>query len=224
MMEVTFPHLQLFKEVQFFPVGMSLDPQRSISGAETVVPTLRGHWMASASFQLVGEADTLEWRSFLAQMEGRIGTTLVPALSRFRPKDRDGHPLPFGDAAGLAHAQTWEHFGFQNTNIERMTVAANAPLRAMQIDVTLGDTTGIRPGQDFSIGDRLHRVQAHWQPDANTHRIMFTPALREAVAAGTKVEIEKPVCRMRFATEQEGAFAESREIGTIVTCNFVEAI
>ncbi|RJE84033.1 hypothetical protein [Paracoccus onubensis] len=223
-MQVTFPHQQLFKEVQFYPVGMSLDPQRSISGAETIVPTMRGRWIAAATFQLIGEADSLEWRAFLAQMEGRVGTTLVPALSMFRPKDRDGHDLGFGDAAGIAHAQSWEHFGFENGNVERMTVAANAPLRAMQIDVTLGNTTGIRPGQDFSIGERLYRVQAHWQPDANTHRLMITPALREAVTAGARVEIEKPVCRMRFVSETEGQFPESKEIGAIVTCNFEEAI
>ena len=45
------------------------------------VPTLRGKWMAQVSFALKDEASTLQWQVFLAQMQGRIGTTL-PRLSR----------------------------------------------------------------------------------------------------------------------------------------------
>ena len=185
---------------------------------------MRGRWLASCQFVLHGEAATLEWQAFLAQMEGRVGTTLVPAHYRFRPRDRDGHPLAFCDVADIADAQTWEHFGFSNTDIDRVTVAAGAPLRATQIDVTLGDTTGLRPGQKLSIGERLYRVQAHWQPNDTVHRLMIQPPLRQAVAAGARVEIEKPICRMRMTTETEGLFDQSLAVLPSVTVNFQEAI
>lgn len=223
-MQVTFPHRHLVRDVRFYPIGMSLEPQRSINGAETIVPTMRARWMATAEFLLHDEAGTLEWEAFLAQMEGRIGTTLVPSWTRYRPKDRDGHSLAFCDTANLAHAQTWEHFGFENTDLDRVVVAANAPLRAMQLDISLNNSTGIRPGHKFSIGDRLYWCQAHWQPDANTHRIMFTPGLRQNVTAGTRIEIEKPVCRMRMVSEEEGVFGHGIDLLPTVTCNFEEAI
>ena len=222
-MQVTFPHRLLRQASQFWIEGQSLDPQQSISGAETVTPTMRGRWLASCQFVLHGEAATLEWHAFLAQMEGRIGTTLVPAHYRWRPRDRDGHATAFCDVANIAGAQTWEHFGFENTDIRRVTVAASAPLRATQIDVTLGDTTGLRPGQLLSIGERLHQVQAHWQT-GGVHRLMIRPPLRQAVAVGARVEIEKPVCRMRMTTETEGLFDQSLAVLPSVTVNFQEAI
>ena len=222
-MQVTFPHRLLRQASQFWIDGQSLDPQQSISGAETVTPTMRGRWLASCQFVLHGEAATLEWHAFLAQMEGRIGTTLVPAHYRWRPRDRDGHATAFCDVANIAGAQTWEQFGFENTEIRRVTVAASAPLRATQVDVTLGDTTGLRPGQLLSVGERLHQVQAHWQT-GGVHRLMIRPPLRQAVAAGARVEIEKPVCRMRMTTETEGLFDQSLAVLPSVTVNFQEAI
>lgn len=223
-MQATFPHLALWQEVQFSLTGQSLEGRQSISGAETVIPTLRGRWSASASFVLKGEGAVLQWQAFLAQMEGRIGTTLVPARSRWRPRDRDGHAIAFCQTGGLADAQSHEHFGFANTLISYMTVAAAAPLRATQIDVRNLNTTGLRPGQFFSIGERLHRVQAHWQPGAEgTSRLMFQPPLRAAVGAGTRVDLGRPVCKMRFATDDEGLFDQSMPVLPRVQVNFVEA-
>lgn len=223
-MQVTFPHLLLRQASQFWLEGMSLEPAQSISGSETIVPTMRARWMATCQFVLHGEASELAWQAFLAQMEGRVGTTLVPAHYRWRPRDRDGHPTAFCDVADLADAQTWEHFGFENTDINRVNVAANAALRATQIDVTLADSTGLRPGQKFSIGERLYRVQAHWQPNNTIHRLMIQPPLREAVTAGTRVEVDKPVCKMRMTTETEGLFDQSLSVLPSVTVNFQEAI
>lgn len=223
-MQATFPHRLLWQAVQFWPVGMSIEPQESISGTETIVPTMRGRWMATCSFAIRREAAQLQWQAFLAQMEGMVGTTLVPARYRWRPRDRDGHHLAFCDVANLRGAQTWDHFGFASTDVDRVVVAAAAPLRATEIDVTLNDTTGLRPGQFFSIGERLHRVQAYWQPAPGAHRLMFQPPLRAAVAAGTRVEIEKPVCKMRFTTESEGVFDQSLDVLPVVQVNFQEAI
>lgn len=222
-MQATFPHLALWQEAQFHLTGQSLDMAESISGAQTTVPTLRGKWMASCNFALHGEAATLQWQAFLAQMQGRIGTTLVPARSRYRPKDRDGKPLPFCKIANIRDAQTWEHFGLTNTPIARIRLAAAAALRATELSLDLVNSTGLRPGQFFSIGDRLHRVQHHWQP-GNAHRVMIEPPLRAAAAEGARLEIERPVCRMRMTTETEGLFDQSLNVMPGVTVNFMEAL
>ena len=90
-MQATFPYLALHQTAQFYLVGQSLETQESISGVETVVPTMRGRWTATATFALKDEAATLQWQAFLAQMQGRIGTTLVPCRSRYR-RHRSSRP------------------------------------------------------------------------------------------------------------------------------------
>lgn len=223
-MQVTFPHLLLRQETRFWLEGMSLEPQQSISGTETIVPAMRARWMASCSFVLKGEAQRLAWEAFTAQMEGRVGTTLVPAHYRWRPRDRDGHHLAFCDVAGIAGAQTWEHFGLEGTNVLRAWVATSAPLRATQIDMRFGDAEGVRPGQKISIGDRLHRIQSTWRISDTIHRATIQPPLRAAAGAGTRIEIETPACLMRMTTETEGIFDQSLSVLPTVTVNFQEAI
>ena len=223
-MQVTFPHLVLWQDARFHLGGQALQPRLSISGTETIVPTMRGRWNAAIGFALKGEAAVLQWQSFLAQMQGQIGTTLVPARSRYRLKDGDGLPLPFCQAGGIAGAQTWEHFGLTTAPPTRVSLSANAGLRASELRLTLADTTGIRPGQFFSIGERLHRVQAHWQTGETAHRVLIEPPLRAAAAAGTRLEVERPVCRMRFASETEGLFDQSLDVLPQVTVNLVEAL
>ena len=222
-MQATFPHLALWQDVTFHLSGQSLEPVESISGAQTVSPTLRGKWMAQASFVLRGEAATLQWQAFLAQMQGRIGTALVPARSRYRAKDRNGKPLPFCDVATIADSQTWEHWGLEGSDIPRVVLASRALLRATEIDIAMLDSTGLRPGQFFSIGDRLHRVQHHWQPSDST-RLMIEPPLRAPAEAGTVLEVARPVCRMRMTTETEGLFDQSLNRMPSVTVNFMEAL
>ncbi|WP_423212248.1 hypothetical protein [Paracoccus yeei] len=222
-MQATFPFLALHQTAQFYLTGQSLEPQESISGVETIVPTMRARWTATATFALKDEAATLQWQAFLAQMQGRIGTTLVPCRSRWRPRDRDGHGMTFCRVAGLADAQTMEHWGFANTEVTRVAVAAPVALRATEMDLNYQDTTGLRPGQYFSVGERLHRVQQAWQV-AGVHRIMFEPPLRAAVAAGARVEIERPVCKMRMVSETEGIFDQSLDVFPQVQVQFSEAI
>lgn len=224
-MQAAFPHRAGWRTSRFWLTGQSLDPLESISGDETIIPTFRARWNASATMVIHGEAAFLQWQSFLAQMQGRIGTALVPCSTWFRPKDRNGRVLAFQDVADLAHAQTFEHFGFENTEVSRCAVAAPAALRATRMDINLNDTTGLRPGQFFSIGERLHRVQLHWQPDSNTNRIQFEPPLRAAVTTGTRIEIEKPVCKMRFSSETEGLLPQDyADFGPKIDVNFVEAL
>lgn len=223
-MQATFPHLALWQDVQFYIAGQSLEPEESVSGDKTIVPTMRGKWMASAKFVLRGEAATLQWQAFLAQMQGRIGTTLVPCRSRYRPKDRNGLPLPFCNIGGMAGSQTFEHFGFQNTPVNRIVLASAAALRATELDLTLIDSTGLRPGQFFSIGERLHRVQLHWRPNGATHRVMIEPPLRAAAPAGARLEIERPVCKMRMVSETEGLFDQAMAITPSTPVNFMEAL
>ena len=227
-MQATFPHLARWVSVNFRLAGQALEAQQGISGAETIVPTLRGRWTASATMWAHGEAAVLQWQAFLAQMQGRIGTTLVPAFSHHRPKDRDGHDVGFAGVANIADAETMDHFGLANPPLEMVRVNLNASLRATRIEVRYPNSTGLRPGHFFSIGDRLHQAQAvHKSRDSENgprYAVHFQPPLRAPVLAGDLVEVARPVCRMRFASEDEGQFEQT--IGGVMraTVNFVEAV
>lgn len=200
-MLVTWPH-SLDWRMHSMPklIGQSQPPQQSISGAVTRIPRMGARWQISASFLIHGEARELAYSAFIGQMQGDLGTSLVPVWSRYRPKDRDGQEITFNEIASLSGAQTWEHFGFENQDIPRISVVFDAPLRATELDLTNENSTGIRPGQFFSVNNRLHRVRQQWQI-ANRTRVRIEPPLREAVSAGDQIEVERPVCPM-FITDE----------------------
>lgn len=223
-MRATFPHLAFWQAGRFEMTGQAMAAPQGITGAQTVVATMRGRWKATATFFLHNEAAYLQWETFVGQMQGQLGTTLVPAWAPHLPKDRNGNDLSFDDIANLQDAQTWEHFGFENTPLNRITLAAAASLRATQLSLNLFDTTGIRPGHKIGIGERMHRVLSHWEPSAGAHRILIDPPMRTAAGAGTRLEIERPVCLMRFASEAEGTIDHTPNAAKTATVNFVEAI
>lgn len=162
-MQAPFPYLAGWRSVRFWPTGMALDPQQGITGAETIVPTARARWMATGELVIHGEERVLQWQAFLAQMQGNLGTTDVPCFSWFRPRDRNGRMPSFDRTSGIANAQTFEHFGFDGPAVQRLTNVFDAPLRSTEISVSRQDSTGIRPGQYFSLGRRLHQVQMSWE-------------------------------------------------------------
>lgn len=224
-MQATFPFRAGWRSLRFWPEGMSLDPVEGLTGAATIVPTLRGRWRASGEVVIRGEEGMQAWQAFLAQMEGRIGTTLVPYVGHYGPRDRNGDRLPFDRVGALDGASTWEGFGFGNTPISTAVLTQNAPLRARQIRMRFGKTLGLRPGAFFSLGDHLHQVQSVWPTENNTATMTVRPPLREAAPLGTPVEIEAPVCRMRFVGEDTGQVSQT--FGTFMSrvgVEFVEAV
>ncbi len=223
-MQVTFPHQLLVQTSSPRLIGQALDRMESISGAETLVPTLSGRWSVVGTFLLRGAAAHLAYDAFLAQMEGRIGTTLVPFQARYHPFDRDGHAVPQCVVADLGDAQTWEHFGFENAPVAMMRLDAAAPLRAVRITVTLGNTTGIRPGQMFSIDERAYQAQYVWAGVDGRIEIQFQPPLRVAVGAGRPIVLDRVACKMRLVGEDLGSVDRAGPKMQSVSLAFEEAL
>ena len=221
-MRATWPYTARWTSAQPRMVGEVQAPQLSISGVETIVRGLGARWEVTGSFVIHGEEQELAWQAFIAQMEGGAGTTLVPIWSRYRPRDNRGREAPWDRMAGVADAQAWEHFGFETGPVGLMQLAAPAPLRATTIRVSAVNSTGIRPGQYFSLGERLHRVQQHWQDAGGTSNLMIQPPLRQAFTAAALI-LDRPVCLMRLA-EPAGDMEYTPEGVGRVTCRFVEAV
>ena len=219
-MHATWPYTARWTAATPRMVGEARPAQQSISGAETIIPAMGARWEVTGSFVIHGEQQELAWQAFIAQMEGGLGTTLVPIWSRFRPLTATGGRVDWDNTAGLYGAQTFEHFGFENPQIVGARLASPAALRATQITIELMDSIGIRPGQYFSIGERLHQVQHHWQV-GGVRQVMIRPPLRVEAPAGTALELFRPVCLMRLA-ELAGDIEYTPDLASRVTCRFIE--
>jgi len=198
MSDIAFPRLAKMTTSGFRMVGQMRGRETAISGAESIIPSFSGHWTVSISFFIHNEAARLEWQAFLAQMEGGIGTTLVPIGLPYRPVDQRGGRA---SVTGQPEFGTFEHWSFVSEARPAVVVKTDAPLRSTDLDLTLADSLGLRPGHGLSIGDRFHRVQRSWEDGT---KIRIQPPLRAAAPAGAIVETDNPVCKMRFASEDEG--------------------
>jgi hypothetical protein len=160
----------------------------------------------------MNERTILDWRSFVGGMGGRAGTVLVPTWNVFRARDANGRRLDEKSAARWGGDIDQEGVAFdlsgwgQDDTPVFATLAEPAALNATQIAVTYAPgIDGVRPGQYFGIGLRLYMVTQTWQEEeGEPTQIRFTPWLREDVAAGGTVIIDRPVCLMRFAQDQTG--------------------
>lgn len=230
-MRVAFPVGLKWTAARPSLVGQSRDPQQSISGAFSVVPSLSGHWEFAATFLTTNEATSLALMGFVAGMEGMIGTTLVPIYQRWPARTRDGVIAPrrsssvLGDALQYegAGSETFEGFGFENSTVVDALLTADAALRATRLRVAYVNSTGLRPGQMFSIGEQLYWVQLTWIDGADTI-LQIQPPLRAASVEGDALVIDAPVCRMRFASADEGVLAYDLSPVNRVPLKFIEAI
>ncbi len=223
MIFATFPHQALFQSVRFELVGRSASGGVGLSGATTRVASNSAHWKAEATFLIRGEEGFLAWQGFVAQMQGTLGETLVPAWSRYLPYDASGRGLSRKDAVSPGGG-IQDNTGFGQTALTHASLTTDAALRDGDIRLTLDDTTGVRPGHRIGIGERCYDVlSASVRPSGNVD-IRIQPLMREANLAGTRVILDRPVCRMRFETEGEGVVSFDTSPAQSVTVNFREVI
>ena len=197
----------------FFLENQSRSGGLSILGNEQVTVAPSSRWRAGFSGPVVTEATVLAWRAFVAAMGGRAGTVLVPKWEAYGPRNANGRRFEeqatalYGDDALFDDGTNFDLSGWgQDDDPVYATLAEAAALNATQIAVNYAPgIDGVRPGQYFSIGHRLHLATQTWQEAAGQPtQIRFTPWLRESAAAGATVNIDRPVCLMRFAGDATG--------------------
>lgn len=219
---IRFPFRSRWKSAQFALTDLSRGAQRSLSGADVVTPSLSARWTASLEL-ITWQIDADQgWAAFVAQMQGRLGTTAVPVWQRHRPLDALGREMPADQPVGdLSGGAPHELFGFANDPIIDVTIREAAPLRATEIIVDYINCGGIRPGHKFSIGGRLYVCRFH-AGDGSGARLQISPPLRAAAAVGDPVEVRAPICLMRFQDDNQGAVTETPTPFGTHQVNFVE--
>lgn len=221
-MDVTFPYNVRFQSVEFHLVGRSATGGTGLSGAMTRVASNSAHWRATATFVIYGHEPYIAWRGFVSAMQGTLGETNVPAWSRIIPFDQNGGAMSRTDAVSVGATSIADNAGLGQTAITHATLKDAASLRDTVIQVEYADTTGIRPGHCIGIGDRFHEVVYSYGDTEGETTLQISPPLREDYAADTRVILDRPQCKMRFADEQQGVLPYNTRPMQTVTVEFVE--
>lgn len=210
------------QNVSFDIAPRSLAGPASISGKSQVVSSDAGIWKMTYGNVLVRNRDAvLTHRAISTLLEGRLGTILVPFCRGYQPVPdgavEDGlyDEVPHDDDTLFD-----DDVGYVGRVID--VVAASSPAaRATSMTVEVNYAGDILPGQIFSAGERAYRVRTF---DADTNVMTFRPLLREAIAAGTMLEFDDPVCRMRLASDDAMDLELAlRRFGN-PTVNFIEDV
>lgn len=224
---ISWPPLLIPRQASFQLDSMSQSGGLSMTGSEQVTVSNAGRWKARLDVPVARENRVLALRGLLAQLGGRAGTVLVPKWERYGPRDANGRRMAQLATAGYSGCGVnFDGSAFGQDDFAHATTSASAALGATQISLTLA--TGIdgpRPGQYFGIGDRLYICNAAWQEDEGDPLVVqFAPRLRVAVASGTRVILDRPVCLMRLANDDSGELMlDAGRFGT-TNLDFVEAI
>lgn len=216
----------------FSPAVQSRTGGLSMNGSEQVIMSDAGRWQAKVMVAVRGEASNLALRAFLAQMNGRAGTVLVPKFDLYRPVDINGRALSQVQATGYEDGSppdgpgfNFDLSGFGQQEYEAAQLAEDAASGSTRVSVASDGIEGPRPGHYFGIGQRLYLSASVWQESEGApSSVQFWPRLRAPAALGAQIILDKPVCLMRFATDEEGQEALSLRGSGIVTFNMVEAI
>lgn len=203
----------------------SLAGASSVSGFSQVVSSDAGIWKASLADVVIESRMKIAcFRALGALLDGRLTPIMVPLFGDYSPLPDDAigagidDDVPHGDGSFFS-----DETGYEDSIID-IRVTADAPARAVSINVELiaaGDLVG---GEHFSIGERLYRVRTVIYSGENAATITFRPPLREAVETGARLEFDKPACRMRLATDAEMDLEIVLERIGWQTVNFIEDI
>lgn len=227
MADRAWPPALRFSEAVFQIVGASRSGGQSIAGQEQVIVSPTGRWRASVTIPIAdrrhGEDrdQVLAYRALVAG--GRATTILVPVRDGRGPAHRAGIVpcnglVRYGDGATFSDGS-----GFAQV-YSSAVLAADATLNATQVAVTLGAGLQLLPGMRFSLPDgRLHEVGDITAFDGTVWAVTLAPWLRAAYPAGTALEFERAVCRMRPATDETGALSLRLNRLAAPTIEFVEA-
>ena len=175
----------------------------SVSGVAQVSASDAGIWKATFADIVIrrGSSAVLAFRAIANMLEGRLHPILVPRCCAYQPFDPE-----WGDALEkVPHSDTspFSDGGHYRSRAIDIRLTSNIPLRGTTANLSIIAAGQLQPGQDFSIGERMYRIRTVEMTGEDTATITFRPPAREAAPAGSELEFDYPVCRMRLATDAE---------------------
>lgn len=209
-------------------VGNTATSGRTTGAAVDVRSDGGGLWMASLnSIRFMDPSDALCWRAVRQACAGGVVPIVVPrndaAFAPFPDALRDGYGnIPHGDGALFDDGS-----GYYQPVIVIATAFA-ALLRDVSLVIDIALAAALQGGEAFSIlhptmGWRLYEIATVEMLTATRAEITFNPPLREAVAAGTNLEFDRPRCTMKLVNAGAMDLNVTTWPFSLVSVKFVEA-
>lgn len=213
------------KRAPFNIASRSLAGPSSVSGIAQVAASDAGIWKASFADIIIkrGSPAVLAFRAIATLLEGRLHPILLPRCGAYQPFDVEWRKLNIG----VPHSDgtPFNDDSLYRTRAIDIRLVSNIPLRGTTANLSLVAAGILQPGQDFSIGERMYRIRTVQMTGENTAAITFRPPAREAVAAGSEMEFDNPVCRMRLVSDAEMDLdLDLISPWTFPTVNFIEDV
>ena len=212
------------RKQSFLPSNQSVSGGLSATGFEQVLAGPGGRWKASLSFHVDKRPEQLAYRGFLVACQGRGVEVLVGPRDGIRPLDASGHSL---NSRGVVLWDNGALFGtgggWSTPIVATGTVAAAAAQTTTLTLFPIGNQ-GVEFGSFIGIVDRIYMaIGVATDAASGVQTVSIWPWLRAAVGDGQTVTLDKPLCRMRLATDDSGALEKSwKEVAT-PTIDFVES-
>ena len=202
---------------------------QAFTGIEQVVSSPAARWEAKLTLpSFTSAADHVTYRGWLAAMQGRVGTVLMPAFEAGRqpwPLDAYGRPNHPGRARFPRLRRTaYAVDPARDAEADILVTALAATSNATQLVLIATQAGPILPGHRFSLGQRLHEIMTSVEVTPGTYNVSVRPWTRVAIDAGQVVEFRAPVCLMRFKTDAEGALDLESNRTAHPALNLVEAV
>lgn len=207
-MAIVWPHLLQPRNTSVDPVYRSLSGPTAVSGFSQVVASDAGLWKATFDtipvYDMNGRSLTKLWRAIGGLAEGRLNSLLIPICEAGR------RPVPAGSVdddinVSVPHSDgTYFSDGSGYvTQYTEVVTTAGAAVRATTLVLAKPAVTELEPGQRFSIGERLYQIKSVTEQDDTSATVKIWPPLREFVGVGAQLEFDRPVLRVRLATDSE---------------------
>lgn len=230
MADRPWPPALRFSEVMLEPRSLTRSSGQSVSGSEqiTVSPTAR--WVGTMTVPIADRRHgrpehqdaVLAWRWMKAG--GRASVILVPAKDGRGPAHRAGlvpcsYVVPHSDGATFSDGSGY------GQSFTGASLAEDVAMNATQIRIGLPAGLELLPGMRFSMpGGRLHEITDFVDRAGTVWTVKIGPWTVAAWPAGTQLEFDQPVCRMRLASDETGALSLSLNRFATPTIEFVEAL
>ncbi|WP_085044334.1 hypothetical protein [Ensifer aridi] len=225
-MTIQWPRELLPPQQPMFHIApMNISGPVSASGAADVISGDAGFWRASYGSVVVTTRErVLTWRAISAKLRGRLYPILVPYCGMYQPYPLDANGKRIFTKPGIPHsdgALFSDESGYLSGVISAILVGS-LPVRAVNGNITVNAADAIQPGHVFSFGERMYEILDVTYTSETTATLTWQPPLREAVTAGTELNFDRPVCRMRLASDSEMQLQLDMNKRSFPTVNFVE--
>lgn len=227
-MTIQWPRELLPPQQPMFHIApMNISGPVSGSGAADVISGDAGFWRASYGSVVVTTRDrVLTWRAISAKLRGRLYPILVPYCGMYQPFPLDAlgkptFPSSLGDVPHSDGSPFSDGSEYVASSVD-VRLLISLPVRAVSgiVDVNVAGT--LQPGQVFSFGERMYEILDVVYTSDTRATLTWQPPLREAVSSGTELNFDRPVCRMRLASDMEMRLQLDMNKRSFPTVNFVE--